>query len=222
MGREERRCKSDWRTFWSVYVDPHQSIFLTTVEGHGEFHVLIAFDHRGNEQDLGVSLWDSRMDEKGTISLTSGSGPCDTNVSLSLSQAELLNYPEFARKVKGLEGMLRVRERLCETDRVSVQVRNSAWEGGGRDAGAVAPGAASAGVQGSRVPLLRSNSGGGSVGCALDVVASSAGECGGQDPRADVRDDIVGVRSSTAGESNGIVDLHEVHESDFSVNSTDA
>ena len=114
-----------------------------------------------------------------------------------------LNDPEFAKKVKGLEGMLRVRERLCETDRVCVQVRNSAREGGSRDAGAVAPGAASAGVEGGCVPLLRSNFVEGGVGSAPDVVASSAGECGGQDARADVRD--VGVRSSTARASNGIV-----------------
>ena len=34
--------------------------------------------------------------EKGTTSLTSGSGPCDTNVSLSLFQAEMLNDPDLS------------------------------------------------------------------------------------------------------------------------------
>ena len=139
--------------------------------------------------------------ERGTTSLTSGSGPCGANVSLSLVQAELLNDPEFAKNVKGLEGMLRVRDRLGETDRVCVQVRNSALQGGSRDAGAVAPGAASVGVEGGRVPLLRLNSAGGGVGCAPDVV---------------------GVRSSTASDSSGFVDLLEVHESGFSGNSADA
>ena len=87
-------------------------------------------------------------------------------MSLSLFQAELLNDPEFAENVKGLEGMLRVRERLGETDRVCVHVRNSASQGGSRDAGAVAPGAASVCDEGSRVPLLRFNSAGGGVGCS--------------------------------------------------------
>ena len=34
--------------------------------------------------------------DKGTTSLSSCSGPCHTNVSLSLFQAEMLNDPEFA------------------------------------------------------------------------------------------------------------------------------
>ena len=34
-------------------------------------------------------------------------------MSLSLFQAEMLNGPEFAKNVKGLERMLRVRESAC-------------------------------------------------------------------------------------------------------------
>ena len=79
---------------------------------------------------------------------TSVSGPCGTNVSLSLFQAELLNGPEFAKNVKGLEDMLRVRERLGVSSRVCVHVRNSALQCGSRDAGSVAPGAASVGIEG--------------------------------------------------------------------------
>ena len=54
-----------------------------------------------------------------------------------------LNDPEFAKQVKGLECMLRVRDRMCATDLVCVpgQVRNFAREGGVQDAGAVAPSA---------------------------------------------------------------------------------
>ena len=51
--------------------------------------------------------------DKGTTSLSSCSGPCGTNVSLSLYQAEMLNDPEFAKNVKGLERMLRLRESAC-------------------------------------------------------------------------------------------------------------
>ena len=47
--------------------------------------------------------------DKGTTSLSSCSGPCGTNVSLSLFQAGKLDDPDFAKNVKGLERMLRVR-----------------------------------------------------------------------------------------------------------------
>ena len=79
-------------------------------------------------------------------------------MSPSLFQAELLNDPEFAKNVKGLEGMLRVRERLGETARVCLHVRNSALQCGSRDAGSLAPGAASVGIEGGRGPPLRVNS----------------------------------------------------------------
>ena len=52
----------------------------------------------------------------------------------------MLNDPEFAKNVKGLEGMLRVRERLGESSRVCVPAPNSALHSGRRDAGSVAPG----------------------------------------------------------------------------------
>ena len=97
-----------------------------------------------------------------------------------------------AKAVRGLELCLKVRERERFHDSGvvdSCRVSNS-----GRRC---------------RVPLLRSNYAGGGVGFAPDDVAISAGERGGQDSRADFGNDIEGVRSSTAGESAGIVRLRE-------------
>ena len=51
--------------------------------------------------------------DKGTTSLSPCAGPSGTNVSLSLFQAEMLNDPEFAKNVEGLELMLRVRDSAC-------------------------------------------------------------------------------------------------------------
>ena len=51
--------------------------------------------------------------EKGTTSLSPCSGPSGTNVPLSLFQAQMLNDPECAKNVKGLESMLLVRESAC-------------------------------------------------------------------------------------------------------------
>ena len=87
--------------------------------------------------------------------MSSCSSPCGTNVSLSFLQAEMLNDPEFAKNVKGLEGMLRVRERLGESSRVCVPARNSALHSGRRDAGSVAPGVTRVGVEGGFCPPLR-------------------------------------------------------------------
>ena len=72
-------------------------------------------------------------------------------MSLSLFQAEMLNDPEFAKKVKGLEGMLRV-VNVCAKLIVS-EFRSETLL--------------------AKVEVCR----------------------GGQDARADVRDDTVGVRS---------------------------
>ena len=78
--------------------------------------------------------------DKGTTSLSPCAGPSGTNVSLSLFQAEMLNDPEFAKNVKGLEGMLRVRERLGGSSRVCVPVPHSALHHGKRDARSVSSG----------------------------------------------------------------------------------
>ena len=74
-----------------------------------------------------------------------------------------MDDPEFAKNVKGLEGMLRVRERLGESSRVCVHVRNSALQSGSRDAGSVAPGVASVGIEGGCGQPLRVNSADGGV-----------------------------------------------------------
>ena len=113
---------------------------------------LFSFSRQREEEEGG---------EKGTTSLTPVSGPCGTNASLSLFQAEFLRDPEFAKNVKGLEGMLRVRERLGESSRVCVRVQNSALQSGSRSAGSVAPSVASVGVSDGCCPPLRVSSSGG-------------------------------------------------------------
>ena len=72
-----------------------------------------------------------------------------------------MSDPEFAKKVKGLE---RARERLGESSRVCVHVRNSAFQSGSQDAGSVAPGVASVGIEGGCGPPLRVSSSDGGVG----------------------------------------------------------
>ena len=52
--------------------------------------------------------------------LTSVSGPSVANVPNFLFQAEMLHDPEFAKKVRGLERMLRVRTRTGDSDSVSL------------------------------------------------------------------------------------------------------
>ena len=95
--------------------------------------------------------------------MSSCSGPCGTNVSLCLFQEQKLNDSEFAKNVKGLEGMLRVRERLGESSRVCVPAPNSALHSGRRDAGSVAPGSASVGISGGCGPPLRVSFSGGAA-----------------------------------------------------------
>ena len=109
-------------------------------------------------------------------------------MSLSLFQAEMLNDPEFAKNVKGLVGMLRVRGRLGESSRFCVFAQNSALHSGRRDAGSVAPGG---------------------LGCA-PCPAENIREFKG----TDCDDDMV-TPSSKAGEK-GKSGLLEVIKSDFS------
>ena len=151
-------------------------------------------------------------------------------MSLSLFQAELLYDPEFARNVKGLEGMLRVRERLGESSRVCVHVRNSASQSGGRDAGSVAPGVASVGIEGGCGPPPRVHSADGGVGDFSQHSTASTG-CRGRAPcpaentlafkgtlhainKNDLDDGMV-APSAKAGEK-GESGLLEVIQSDFS------
>ena len=85
----------------------------------------------------------------------------------------MLNDPEFAKNVKGLEGMLRVRERLGESSRVCVFAPNSALHSGRRDAGSVAPGSASVGISGGCGPPLRVSFSGGVVLFFLSFLVST-------------------------------------------------
>ena len=55
----------------------------------------LLFDSRQREGEF----FKQGCGDKGTTSLSSCSGPCGTNVSLSLFQAEMLNDPEFAKNV---------------------------------------------------------------------------------------------------------------------------
>ena len=96
---------------------------------------------------------------------------------------QALKDPEFAKAVRGLElcRKVRERERLRDSGMVdSCRVSNADRRG--------------------RVPLLHSNS------AVPEDVASSVGERGDQESRADVGE---GVRSSTAGECAGIVRSRE-------------
>ena len=142
-GRRERRsCFSTTSPNVSSKVmssDP--SLFFNSRQREGEFF----------KQGCG---------DKCATSLSSCSGPCGTNVSLSLFQAEMLNDPVFAKNVKGLEGMLRVRERVGESSRVCVLAPNPALQSGRRDAGSVAPDVASVGIEGGFCPPLRVHSAG--------------------------------------------------------------
>ena len=129
-GRERRSCSSTTSLKTSSKVKSSvPSLFSFSRQREGEF-----FKQEGGE--------------KGSTSLSPVSGPSATNVPLSLFQAELLRDPEFAKNVKGLEGMLRVRERLGESSRV-VFVSQT------RGAGCVAPGVASVGISGGCCPPLR-------------------------------------------------------------------
>ena len=164
---------------------------------------------------------------------------CGTNVSLSLFQAELLNDPEFTKNVKGLEGMLRVRERLGWSSRVCVPARTS-LQSGRRDAGSVSPGFASVGIEVGFCPPLRVHSAGcrGCAPCPAEntlqfkvsdfdddmVPPSSNAGCRGYAPCSsentrefkgtDCGNDMV-TPSSKAGE-NGESELLEVIKSGFS------
>ena len=62
MGGRERTIKSNWCAIWSLHVNLSQSSSFATAKGHGQLRVQITFDYRGSRQDLGRSLWDSRMD----------------------------------------------------------------------------------------------------------------------------------------------------------------
>ena len=121
-GRDVRSCFSTTSLdSSSTILSSKPSLFFTSRQREGEFF----------KQGCG---------EKGTTSLSPCSGPSGTNVPLSLFQAEMLNDPEFAKNVKGLEGMLRVRERLGESSRVCVPVPHSALHHGTRDARSVSSG----------------------------------------------------------------------------------
>ena len=128
-GRRKRRCCSSTTSpkASSKVKSSVPSLFFNSRQREGKF-------------------FKQRCGEKGTTSRTSVSGPCGTNVSLSLFQA------------------LRVRERLGESSRVCVDVRNSVLQSGSRDAGSLVPGAASVGIEGGCGPPLRVNSAVGGVG----------------------------------------------------------
>ena len=91
-----------------------------------------------------------------------------TIVSLSLFQAEMLKDPEFAKNVKGPEGMLRVRERLGESSRFCVPAPKSGLHIGRRDAGS-----ASVGISGSCGPPLRVSFSGSSARIFLTYLVSA-------------------------------------------------
>ena len=94
-GRDVRSCLSTTSLHSSSNImSSKPSLFFTSRQREGEFF----------KQGCG---------EKGTTSLSPCSGPSGTNVPLSLFQAEMLNDPEFAKNVKGLELMLRVRDSAC-------------------------------------------------------------------------------------------------------------
>ena len=80
--RERRSCSSTTSLIASSKVKSSvPSLFSFSRQREGEF-----FKQEGGE--------------KGITSLTPVSGPCGTNVSLSLFQAELLSDLEFANKVR--------------------------------------------------------------------------------------------------------------------------
>ena len=171
-GRERRSRLSTTSPNASSKVKSHDpSLFFNSRQREGEF-----FKHK--------------CGEKGTTSLSPCAGPSGTNVSLSLFQAEMLNDPEFARNVKGLEGMLRVRERLGESSRVCVPAPSSALHSGRRDAGSVAPGSFSVGVSGGCGPPLRVSLSGG------------AARVFSQLPRVHFADGGVGVLSARSAENS--------------------
>ena len=138
--------------------------------------------------------------DKGTTSLSSCSGPCGTNVSLSLFQAQMLNDPKFAKNVKGLEGMLRVRERLGESSRVFVPAPGSAVHNARQDAGYVAPGSASVGISAASAIAGESKE----IIELLQVCETDFPEKVG-----------TSAASAIAGESKEIIELLEVCETDF-------
>ena len=85
--------------------------------------------------------------------------------------------------------MLRVRERLGESSRVCVHVRNSAFQSGSRDAGSVAPGVASVGLEGVCGPPLPVSSSDGGVRDFSEL------------PRVNFADGGVGVFSACPAEN---------------------
>ena len=126
-----------------------------------------------NSRQREGELFKQGCGDNGTTSLSSCSGSCGTNVSLSLFQAEMLKDPEFAKNVKGLEGMLRVRERLGKSSRVCVPAPNSGFHSGRRDAGSAAPGSASVGISGGCGPPLRVSFSGSSARAFLTFLVSA-------------------------------------------------
>ena len=49
-------------TIWGLHVDPYQSSNFSTAKVHGQLQTQRTLDHRSGQQDLGLSLWYSRVD----------------------------------------------------------------------------------------------------------------------------------------------------------------